>query len=349
MRLSLFLFTIAFANLINACSIDSLAFEKLSLADSLLKIEKIDNAQLLIEEGLDLLKNTDDCCNWIHWQVKIGMTWQYKLKNSEKALEIYKKCLKNLWRSPKNEKEYKEKARLLTHIGYTSKRISGDLIAHRDYYQWACNIYEDTLKIVNFRIAKGLFHQLGNTYTNLKDYEKSEEYLKQVIEISRDFHAMGNVGRKQTGILGRMYMIKSDYRTSIDTFKSTLVNSDSISFHIRFSLLNNLATVHYHAKDYGNALNYVEKARIELEKAEISFEEREELTYNLHETYGKIYRGLEDYELSEYNYLKAFEILKNNPEEYSKRDLAFLRIYLGSLYVDWTKFNEALEQFNEKS
>ncbi len=322
-----------------------LAIEKLTKANELLKSGNIGEVEELIQEGLTIFYQNDDLFNWINWHKTIGLTWQYTLKNPIKALDVYQNCLKNKWRNPQSTKEYEAKAWLLAIIGYAYKKTYGDLIAHRDCYLWASRIFTDTLEKEDFAVAKYIYHELGNTYTNLKDYDNAKFYLDAVRNISREAMEWERWAQACSD-LGRMYIIKKEYINAVKSFEEALEKSSNLSFDTKLLLIENLGVTYYHSEDYENALEYTDKAKKIVGMAKISDEEREELFYDIHVNYGKIYRGLGSYNLSEYNYLEALRILKKETKGSNKREMVFLRIYLGYLYIEWGNPEAALKEFS---
>ena len=340
-----YLFTITFLWLpffLSATYPDSLkAVKNLKYSRELIEVGKIDSAALLTNEGLYTFRANNDLDNWIYRQRLLGRTWRNVVGNPQKSLDVFFQCLDNLWREVETTREKKSLAYLLADIAYTYDTYYRDLLRAKKYYLQAGNIFTDSLQTENFKVAKYIYTNLGNTYSRLRDSKNAERYLTKVKTISLKAKEW-DIWGEACSDLGQIYSNHNKYEEAVNSFHEALAKKDSLSSATKCLLYTSLGLIYYHTEYYDKALKNTDKALKEYKSITgISEKKKDELRYQLYVNHGRIYKALKAYDLSRYNYTLARKLLNQSPG----RDLALMNINFGRMFFEWGKLEQALEEF----
>ncbi|MEX2572827.1 MAG: tetratricopeptide repeat-containing sensor histidine kinase [Balneolaceae bacterium] len=182
-------------------------------------------------------------------------------------------------------------------------------------------------------IAKA-YNSLGSVYHLLGDYE----YALQQFHIALGLET-GSENRKQAGrVLKNIAMVHMDqknYDPAAVYFKKAVERTtEADAVEVKATALSNLGLAYYHMEDYEQSLDYYARA-IEVAEAVGDLDLKMLFLANAGNTYIK----LDQYELAESYLQQALSYF--NQKGFARQD-SETSIYLGTLYLNWGRYDEAL-------
>jgi tetratricopeptide (TPR) repeat protein len=370
--------------------IESLKNEVIRLAEDFAKIpintERLRLAKQYFEDG--------------HFEKARGILDAETMTRELDALLIEKENLKQ--KNNENERQLADKANeflilaRLTVVDYkqlnrfkeAQKYLEQSLVADRNIYNlfeyanllYKCNnfnlalpVYEELInayralarqnpQLYLFPLATTL-HNIGLTYRDLKEYQASENALRETIEIISNFSLLDrdnylNFKADALNSLGTVFVSKNDFESAKIVFNEaleihkTFSNSDKENhFYQMAILLNNMANLYNEYNEFDTAEKYYQetislKRKLVLNDPNIYLQS---LALTLH-NFGESYRRRGMYELSEKYLEEALairrKIAEKNPHIIMP-NLATTLNNLGLLHLAKNDFKLAKQELNE--
>lgn len=170
------------SSFLSANSPDSLQATKyLEQAAQLLEHNDPTGALKLQSEALALFKRIDRLDCWLDTHIAIAYAWADGLKQPFEAQKMLDQALSTAWRQPKTPKEWEQWVRVQMNKGHLCQWYTSDYANAVKFYERSFDLYINKLGEQNDRIASYIYHQLGNAYTRLGDYERAEKILRRGI------------------------------------------------------------------------------------------------------------------------------------------------------------------------
>lgn len=181
-----------FLILLLACPANSqvdsiLAEQKIQQAKICLKAQKIDSATIYHRQALELFQRNNMLTNWLKSHAVLGNTWAFDLQQPYLGIELMEKAVYNCFRQPVSEKEWEQYCLMYLSQGHIFKESIGDFIGAKQCYEKGFDLFVHKLGEHNHKIAKYIYHQLGNIYTRLGDFERAKNLLQRGVDYGRRY------------------------------------------------------------------------------------------------------------------------------------------------------------------
>lgn len=171
---------------------DSLAAEKLvEQACAALEKKQLPEYHRLYGQALQIFQSNDMLTRWLESHVDLARCWASALDQPFAAQACLDAALHAYFRPPQTGPEWEAYARIYLNKGHISQYFINDLIGAGRQYEQCYDIYVHQLHEHNDGIAGYLYHQLGNLYTRLGDYERAESLLRRGIDYAQRYHQPG--------------------------------------------------------------------------------------------------------------------------------------------------------------
>ncbi|WP_299184348.1 tetratricopeptide repeat protein [uncultured Aquimarina sp.] len=204
----------------------------------------------------------------------------------------------------------------------------GNIHLHIGQTEEASEVYFDILKEIehqNGYSAKkcDLYNNIGIIYSEIGDFQKSDEYVLKALEISKKLKKT-NLSLAPLASLGNNALEQKQYDKALQYFRkySKLADSLNKKSHLR-NALNNISYTYYLKKDYNNSVLYAKKS------LQFISEDVRELGSDTYHTLGVNHLELGNYKLSEKYLLASYEIAEKHTIPYvmlkCKEDLSRLK------------------------
>lgn len=198
--------------------------------------------------------------------------------------------------------------------------------------------YKQSKAIKDYRLIAKSSKFLGTVYYFLGDYERSERYMTEAVEVSRSHlkktdlaHALMDLGQIQD-------MLENDEMSLRNTLEAVKILEDSKEYMKLAQAYINLGTFYYYRDKTENALEYYKKAKnLILFHAETKEDRQLRATIESH--IGWCYYYLEDISSAIEQMIKAVEF--HSKYDYYSPSSADARANLASLYVETKDFDLA--------
>jgi CHAT domain-containing protein len=154
----------------------------LNEAIALLEQADWENAQKKQKEALALYQKNERLDMWLDCQIPFAYTMADVLKQPFEAKRYLDQALATAWRQPKTSNEWVQWIRVSMNRGHLCRWYTFDYTKAVKYFEESFRLYVKHLDEKNDRIASYIYHQLGNSYTQLGDYERAEKMLRRGIE-----------------------------------------------------------------------------------------------------------------------------------------------------------------------
>ena len=173
---------------------DSLAAEKLvEQASAALENNQPEVSRQLYSQALHIFASRDLLPRWLESHIDLARAWAGGMEQPFVAQEYLDEALRS-YRQPHSEPEWEAYARVYLNKGHISQYLTDDLLGAAQQYERCYDIYVHQLHEHNDGIASYLYHQLGNLYTRLGDYERAENLLRRGIAYGKN-HNQPEVGK----------------------------------------------------------------------------------------------------------------------------------------------------------
>ncbi len=322
---------------------DSLQATKyLTQAAQFMEQSNMESARQMHTAALEIYKKNDRLDLWLDCHIPLAYIMADDLKQPFEAEKFLEQALTNAWRSPKSPKEWEQWIRVEMNMGHLCKWYTSDYANAVKYYEVCFQLFVSQLGEKNDRIASYIYHQLGNAYTSLGDYERGEKMLRRGIEYGKKNQSL------EIGKYGDLAIIFLDLGKSkealatIDEGLKTAKMPTDAAITARFSEARAWL-------DLGDALKSrqsVSKALALIQKLEGS---KQEIAY-YKAGYFAFLAELEDSLSSpnaEKNYRKAVEYEIISQGSPFSREVGKARCSLGSFYLEQQKPSAALTEFHK--
>ncbi len=168
---------------------DSLIAEKLvEKACIALEKKQVIESHQLYQQALQIFQSQDLLVRWMESHVTMSRCWALKMKQPFVAQAYLDAALHDYFRPPLTGPEWEGYARIYLNKGHISQYIITDLLGAARQYEQCYDIYICQLQEHNNGIASYLYHQLGNLYTRLGDYERAENLLRRGIAYGKKYN-----------------------------------------------------------------------------------------------------------------------------------------------------------------
>jgi len=168
---------------------DSLAAEKLvEQACAALEKKQPAESRRLYDQALQIFQSRDMMTRWLESHVDLARCWASDMEQPFVAQDYLDKALHGYFRPPLTGQEWEAYARIYLNQGHISQYFIIDQLGAARQFEQCYDIFVHQLQEHNHGIAGYLYHQLGNLYTRLGDYERAEILLRRGIEYSKRYH-----------------------------------------------------------------------------------------------------------------------------------------------------------------
>ncbi|MFN0034361.1 MAG: CHAT domain-containing protein [Saprospiraceae bacterium] len=162
-----------------------LAAQYLSRAAECLERARTDSARQLHQAALKLYEKNERLDLWLDSYIPLAYTQADVLKQPFEAKEYLNQALTQAWRQPRTPKEWEQWVRVQMNKGHLCQWYISDYTNAVKYYEESFQLFLSKLGEKNDRIASYIYHQLGNAYTRLGDYERAEKMLRRGIDYGK--------------------------------------------------------------------------------------------------------------------------------------------------------------------
>lgn len=199
---------------------DSLRAEQLMQhAKSCLSEGKTDSAASLHAQALQIFKNRNLLKPWLRSYTSLGYIWADDQKQPFTGTDFIQRGISTTWRMPLTAPEWEQLALTYVAAGHIRRSNVGDFTGARDFYEQGYHIFETQLKGRSDKIAKYLYHHLGNIYTRLGDYPRAENLLRKGVAYG---YAHPDLGMADQGDLAILLMETGRYEEALQTLDEGL-------------------------------------------------------------------------------------------------------------------------------
>ncbi len=322
---------------------DSLAAEQLvERACTALENKQPMESHRLYQQALQLFQSQDLLARWLESHATIARCWASNMGQPFAAQAYLDAALHDYCRPPLTTPEWEAYARIYLIKGHISRRFIADLLGAAQQYEQCYDIYVRQLHEHNNGIAGHLYHQLGNLYTRLGDYERAENLLRRGIAYGEKYN-QPNIGRY--GDLAIVLVDVGKNQEAVEVVQAGLAHglSDKI-----------LATTRIcEARAYLN-LGKPEKAQLALQECpslikKLTTEETAQEYYwaGYYAALGTVQDSIGNYQPAESNYRQAINneiICWKTPY---RREVGKSYANLGNFYLRQQKPQAALQAFQQ--
>ena len=322
---------------------DSLAAEQLiEQACTALEKKQPVVARQLYAQALQIFQSQDLMPRWLESHVDMARCWAADMEQPFVAQEYLDDALRNYIRPPLTGPEWEAYARIYLNQGHISQYFIADLLGAARQYEKCYDIYVHQLREHNHGIAGYLYHQLGNLYTRLGDYERAENLLRRGITYGK------NHGQPDVGKYGDLAIVLVDMGKSREALA---VIQDGLAHGLADQVL--VTTRICEARAYLNLGDPV-KATLALNecpglirKLPADETDREYYWAGYYATLGTIQDSTGDYRQAEHNYRLAIRNEIISWKTPYRREVGKSYGNLGNFYLRQQKPRQALQAFQQ--
>ncbi len=164
---------------------DSLQAEQFIVkAKTFLQKGAVDSSYYYTEGARKFFKESNQLAPWLKTYSALAYIVSSELNHPAKAVELIEQGLREKWREPKNSKEWEQYTMNLLAAGHVLRTDAGDYIGAKSYYEKAQNIFFSKLGEHSDRVARYLYHNLGNIYTRIGDYDRAISLFRRSLNYS---------------------------------------------------------------------------------------------------------------------------------------------------------------------
>lgn len=165
---------------------DSLfALHSIDMAKRCLKEEKWDSVDLHINAARQYFQGKDQLAPWLKTYTSLAYVWGGDLKNPSEGVKLIEQSFQKKWRNPVNETEWEQYTMSLLAAGHILRVNAADYLGAKLYYEKAQSVFLGPLTERSDRVARYLYHNLGNIYTRLGDYERAINLFRRSLNYHR--------------------------------------------------------------------------------------------------------------------------------------------------------------------
>lgn len=165
---------------------DSLKAEQMLVkAKASLQAEQWDSSDHYIAQARQFFKSKNMLAPWLKTFASLTYVWGRDLNQPSKGVELIEQALREKWREPISTKEWEQYATNLLAAGHVLRVHAADYLGAKIYYERAQEIFQQKMGEHSDRIARYLYHNLGNIYTRLGDYDRAIALLRRSLNYYR--------------------------------------------------------------------------------------------------------------------------------------------------------------------
>lgn len=256
-----------------------------------LKLGQADSARYFSQSSLAFFEKTDDLAEWLKLHKDMGRVLRDEKHEPEQSMPYFEGALRDTWRKPRTNKEWKNWASLNLNIGYVCFQARSDYVCARTYYEAGRVILQDTLNEENIMLADVVLHPLGNIYGYLRDYDKASQYLQEAKKVCEKLFAWDKAAGTANDI-GIMYWTKGDFVVADKWFREGLKMKE-LSPEMKVTLLLNLGVAVLKQGHHEEAWHLTEEAQKMLELDSSTFTPSRFIGHqaDLHDNLGNLYQA----------------------------------------------------------
>jgi CHAT domain-containing protein len=154
-------------------------------AKSCLQNGAADSSIYYIEGARKFFKKNDQLAPWLKTYSALAYVLSSDLDQTGNAVELVEQGLREKWREPNSPKEWEQLTMTLLAAGHVLRMDAGDYIGAKSYFEKAQNVFFSKLGEHSDRVARYLYHNLGNIYTRIGDYERAISLFRRSLNYSQ--------------------------------------------------------------------------------------------------------------------------------------------------------------------
>ena len=211
----------------------------------------------------DRLKEQDSLALWLTSMKKESQFYRDK-GDYDSAKVILDKCIREIWRKPSSEDEFKQLGWVYVNRAYLYEQQFGDYLLAKEDYLNALDKF-DECNYEDFYVARFVLQPLGNIYTRLGENEQAIIMLNRFQRISKENDQQEALVNSHND-LGRAYMNKSDYSKAIETLKRGIELGENDYYNCGL-LYSSLAEVYLYTEDFEKGIESGHLSQFNFKKA----------------------------------------------------------------------------------
>lgn len=321
---------------------DSLRAEQLmGRAKSCLSEGKTDSAHYFHTEALQVFKNRDLLKPWLRSYASLGYIWADDVEQPFTGTDLIQRGIAAKWRAPRTPAEWEQLALTYIAAGHIRRVNAGDFVGARDFYEQGYHVFETQLNGQSDKIAKYIYHNLGNIYTRLGDYPRAENMLRKGVAYGYTHPELGTADQSDLAIV---LMELGRNEEALNTIEEGLHIKNAGPKVVITMLQNKAALLHRFGKT-ADALRTIRSVPARI--AELSFEQ-DSLYYSMlnHITEAELLADRKMYKQAEDLYQKAIREGESHWGTGRRREIAKVYCALGNLHYSQQQYQPALDDFH---
>ena len=340
----LILFWVIFAHTLAAQS-DSLKAEQMVVkAKASLQAEQWDSSEYYIAQARLFFKSKNLLAPWLKTFASLTYVWGGDLNQPSKGVELIEQALREKWREPVSTKEWEQYATNLLAAGHVLRVYAADYLGAKTYYERAQDIFLQKMGEQSDRIARYLYHNLGNIYTRLGDYDRAISLFRRSLNYNR-LHPEAKV--VDHGDLAIALNEVGQYHEAILVVRQGLDIKD-LSNELKISLVLSEADAIFRLGQAERALTVLEKIPGFIRKLNLEVGGVDALNYQsqYEATKAEILTALKQYGLAYKHGLQAVVLGKSFWGTEKRREIGKVYCLLGRIDLDQNRPREALVNYH---
>ena len=322
---------------------DSLAAEKLvGQACAALEKKQPATARQLYGQALQIFQSKDLMTRWLESHVDLARCWAADMEQPFVAQEYLNDALRGYFRPPLTGPEWEAYARIYLNKGHISQYFIADLLGAAQQYEKCYDVYIHQLQEHNDGIAGYLYHQLGNLYTRLGDYERAENLLRRGIAYGKK-HRRAEVGKY--GDLAIVLVDVGKSQEALDVVQAGLAHGLSNEVLVTTRICE--ARAHLNLGDAKKAWLALDECPDLIRKLPADETDQEYYWAGYYATLGTVHDSTGDYRQAERNYRQAISNEIISWKTQYRREVGKSHVNLGNFYLRQQKPGAALQAFQQ--
>jgi len=328
-----------------AAQTDSLQAERLVIqAKTSLQEGKLDSSEYYVSAARQYFKEKNLLAPWLRTYAALAFTWGGDLKKPSKGAELIEEGLREKWREPANAKEWEQYTMNLLAAGYVLRVHAADYFGAKNYYEKAQEIFLGKLGEHSDRVARYLYHNLGNIYTRLGDYERAISLFRRSLNYNHLYPAANVVDH---GDLAIALNEVGQHGEALSVVRQGL-GIKGLNYDLQISLYQNEGDALFKLGEPLDALLSLEKIPALVKKMMLEEEggDAENYLSQYHASKAEICLALRQFSLSQKHGLLAVKIGARFWGTEKRREIGKVYGLLGNLKMEEKQPREALKYFH---
>lgn len=328
-----------------AAQSDSLQAEQMvAKAKVSLQAEQWDSSDYYIAQARQFFKSKNLLAPWLKTFASLTYVWGGDLNQPYKGVELIEQGLREKWREPIGSKEWEQYATNLLAAGHVLRVNAADYLGAKTYYERAQEIFLQKMGEHSDRIARYLYHNLGNIYTRLGDYDRAIALFRRSLNYYR-FHPEAKV--VDHGDLAIALNEVGQYHEAILVVRQGLDIKD-LSNELKISLVLNEADAIFRLGQAERALIVLEKIPGFIRQLKLEEGGVDALNYQsqYEATKSEILSALKQYKRAYQHGLQAVALGKSFWGTEKRREIGKVYCLLGRIDLEQKRPLEALANYH---